>query len=336
MEARMNSIGEVIRAYLDFLRVRVEAGDLALASLERSQKYLTVFARQFGHKPLADARRHDLTEFLTAHPGWKSPWTKGDAIGNIITCFRWAEDEQLIERAPYRRSRCFRFAGKPRQPMSLMDYVRIMWAAMGSYGPKRSSARALRRALFFLRRTGCRTCEMRHVRWADVDWEAGVIRLEHHKTARATGDVRVIGLDHCTLRFLRNLRRQRSRQGAAYPDEHIFLNGCERPWNRTAFGRLFRKYACAAGVARGITPYGLRHLFTVLGIENGVGERQLADQLGHTTTKFVAYYGRTTRFRSAHLRGVVASVLRRPPSRSASRLSREPHAPAWPPIQADN
>jgi integrase len=81
---------------------------------------------------------------------------------------------------------------------------------------------------------------------------------------------------------------ERGRQGGAHPDEHIFLNGCQRPWNRTAFGRLFRKYACAAGVARGITPCGLRHLFTVLGIENGVGERQLADQLGHMTTKFVA------------------------------------------------
>src|SRR6516165_12314270 len=74
----------------------------------------------------------------------------------------------------------------------------------------------------------------------------------------------------------------------------------------------FGKYVCAAGVARGITPYGLRHLFTVLGIENGVGERQLADQLGHTTTKFVSYYGRTTRFKSAHLCGVVSSVMRRP------------------------
>jgi len=306
---RMNGIGSVIRAYLDFLRVRVETRDLAPASLERSQKYLTAFARQFGHKPLAEARRHDLT----AHPGWRSPWTKGDAIGNIITCFRWAEDEELSERAPYRRSRFFRFAGKPRQPMSLADYVKIMRAAMGRYGlPRRGSAQALRRALFFLRRTGCRTCEMRQVRWADVDWQASVIRLEHHKTARATGDVRVIGLDPCALRFLQNLHRQRSRQGEAYPDEHIFLNGCERPWKRTAFGRLFRKYAMAAGVARGITPYGLRHLFTVLGIENGVGERQLADQLGHTTTKFVAYYGRTTRFKSAHLCGVVTSVLRRP------------------------
>jgi integrase len=93
-----------------------------------------------------------------------------------------------------------------------------------------------------------------------------------------------------------------------------------------AFGRLFRKYASVAGVARGITPYGLRHLLTVLGIENGVGERQLADQLGHTTTKFVAYYGRTTRFRTAHLRGVVASVLRRPQTPGTKAL-----ASAWPP-----
>ena len=84
---------------------------------------------------------------------------------------------------------------------------------------------------------------MRQVRWADVDWQAGVIRLEHHKTAKATGDVRVIGLDPCTLRFLRNLHRQCIRQDAAHPDDHISLNGCERQWNRTAFGRLFRKYA---------------------------------------------------------------------------------------------
>jgi len=58
-------LGAVNLACLDFLRVRVEAGDLALARLERSQKYLTVFDRQFGNKPLAQAKRHDLTEFLT-------------------------------------------------------------------------------------------------------------------------------------------------------------------------------------------------------------------------------------------------------------------------------
>jgi hypothetical protein len=45
----LRGIGEVIYAYLHFLWVRVEAGNLAPASLERSQKYLTVFARQFQH-----------------------------------------------------------------------------------------------------------------------------------------------------------------------------------------------------------------------------------------------------------------------------------------------
>ena len=47
----MNSIGAVIGAYLDFLRVRVKAGNLTPVSLERSPKYLTVFARHSATSP---------------------------------------------------------------------------------------------------------------------------------------------------------------------------------------------------------------------------------------------------------------------------------------------
>jgi hypothetical protein len=64
-----------------------------------------------------------------------------------------------------------------------------------------ASARPLRRALFFLRRSGCRTCELRAMRWRHVDWEAGVVRLAEHKTARTTSEVRLIGMDRATLRF---------------------------------------------------------------------------------------------------------------------------------------
>jgi len=172
-------------------------------------------------------------------------------------------------------------------------------------GSTRAAAQALRRGLFFLRRTGCRTCEMRAMRWSDIDWEAGVVRLVEHKTAHVTGDVRTIGLDPACLRFLANLQRQ-SPAGT----EHVFVNGLGRPWTKCSFGRTFRAYACK-GEVKGATPYGLRHLFALIGIEAGVGERQIADQLGHSQTTLIGWYGRQARSRAGHLCNVVGQVLNR-------------------------
>ncbi len=329
----MKTVQEVIAAYRAHLDVRVRSGDLGDGTLRHRE--LQEFARQFGHQTLDQCRRHDLTEFLAAHPQWKSGWTQERAIADVLRCFRWAEDEELIAHSPYRKPRSMRFRRRPRQPMTAAQYVAIMRAAMHepytgpragqpSYHrrlPKRASARALRRALFFLRRTGARTGEMRGLTWGDVDLAAGIIRLVEHKTAAATGEDRLIGLDPATLRFLRNLQRQRSRlvQGRIEPPaagEHVFLNGRGRkqqgPWKRQSFARLLRKYAVIAGVPLGVSAYGLRHLFTITGIMNGVGERQIADQLGHTTTKYVAWYGKQSRSQAEHLRNVVAQVLYRP------------------------
>jgi integrase len=325
----MKTVQQVIDAYLLHLRVRVDGGDLSEGRMVHAERHLRAFGKLFGSKPLTGCKRHDLTVFLASWPRLKSGWSKQGAVASVICCFRWAEDEGLIDHAPYRKPRSMRFACRPRQPMNLADYAKIMRAAMyrpyrgnradqPSYShrflPKRASCRALRRGLFFLRRTGSRTCEMREARWKDVDWSAGVIRLSHHKTAAVVGEDRVIGLDVCVLRLLRNMRRQEERaaalRGLSFLDQRIFLNGRGKPWTRDTFGKLFRKYAKKAGVA-GVSPYSLRHTFAVTGIQNGIGERQIADQMGHTSTKFVAWYGRQSRQKSAYLCGVAADVLRR-------------------------
>ncbi len=174
---------------------------------------------------------------------------------------------------------------------------------------RRPSGRVVRRMLFFLRRTGARTCEARAVEWEHVDWDAGVIRLTHHKTAAATGQVRVIGLEPCVLRFLKNLHRHR-RPGQT----HIFLNGRGKPWKRDHFTKIFRTFATRAGLPMTVSAYSIRHLFATQAIENGVPERGLADQLGHTTTKLIGWYARQTRQKTEHLRNVAAQAVRKRPA----------------------
>jgi integrase len=333
----MNTIAECIDAYLAFMRMRVETGSLVASTIDHALRYLELFKQQFGKLTIAEAKRNNLTEFLIAHPEWKSGWTRQDALRCVCSAFNWCWSEDLISTTPYRKSRFLRFNARPRQPMSVADYVAVMRAAMHRpgpqnrrgqerydhrCGPRRPSARALRRALYFLRRTGARTCELRAVRWRDVDWEAKVIRLQHHKTER-TGEDRIIGLDARLMRFLRNLHRQYLNRGEQSghrsgrkrsDDDHIFLNGRRggQPLRCAGFASMFRKFARIAGVPKGISPYGLRHLFCVTGIENDVSTRAIADQLGHSTTRYVDYYGRSTRFKTGHLSRVAESVLQRP------------------------
>jgi integrase len=313
--AIVRTVQDVIDKYLQHMQTRFSAGDIGSLTMGKATGYLTEFGRMFGKQKLATAKRNDLTEFVAAHPKWESGWTKNDAIGQVVSCFKWAADEELIDRLVYRRPRT-KYITRPRLPMSETEYTNLHVAAM-AHGKrsgrrrrvhKNPSGRSLRRCLYFLRRTGCRTCELREMRWRDVDWEAGVVRLSQHKTAR-TGFDRIIGMDPATIRFLRNIYRQRS---SPPDDQHVFLNARGKPLTRGSFARVLRAFARKAGVREEVSAYSIRHLFTVTAIENGIGERQVADQLGHTSTRFVAWYGRQTRANGNYLSNVVGQILRRP------------------------
>jgi hypothetical protein len=135
---------------------------------------------------------------------------------------------------------------------------------------------------------------MRAARFTDVDWPRRVIVLREHKTASATGQERLIALGRA-YRLVRWLYRRRRRG-----QQHIFLNSRGRRWTKD-FCKLFRKFARRAGVRDEVSGYSLRHGFAVGAIENGLGERQVADLLGHASTRFVSWYARKTKSHARHL-----------------------------------
>src|SRR5262249_25601234 len=161
-------------------------------------------------------------------------------IAVVCRCFNWAVEEELIPYSPIGSLR-LRLPTKPRDPMTAAQYVLLM----------RSGTRVLRRALFFLRRTGARTIEMRQLRWGHINWDAGVAVFSEHKTTRLNGLPRTIALEPGVLRFLRNLQRQRVAE-----NEHVFLNSDNEPWTRRALNKHFRYYAKQLGLG-GVSPYGL-------------------------------------------------------------------------------
>src|SRR5262249_23666925 len=159
-------------------------------------------------------------------------------------------------------------------------------------------------ALFFLRRTGARTIEMRQLRWGHINWDAGVAVFSEHKTTRLNGLPRTIALEPGVLRFLRNLQRQRVAE-----NEHVFLNSDNEPWTRRALNKHFRYYAKQLGLG-GVSPYGLRHLYAINAVESGIAGRSLADHMGHATTDGISWYSRQTRQHFDHLRRVAEDAIK--------------------------
>jgi integrase len=292
----MATVREIIWLYLGHLAHRRNADDFSAQGYDGIERELERFAAQFGDLDVSECRKHDLTEWLEANPQWRSAWTRKRIIETIVRPFTWAADEELIAASPYRVPRMRR--GSPRRPATVAEYVALM----------RGGSRELRRALFFLRRTGARTKEMRDLLWVEVDFERGVIVQVRHKTERQTAQPlpRIIGLDRATLRFLRNLHR-------CVIGEHVFTNCDGGPWDRHTFARHMHRWADRLGLAPSaahLSPYCFRHTYGTRAIEAGLGERQLADQMGHATTAMVAYYAQTAG-KVEYLRRVAEEALRR-------------------------
>lgn len=292
------TVQSVVSAYLDHLQARRDADDLSDSSLTSNTRELGRFAETFGNRTMPECKSADLTDFLLAQTGWKSNSTRRRVLAEILACFTWAASEaEIIPASPFKRPKRLRLPVQPRREATQTEYVALM----------RKGSRELRLALFFLRRSGARPCEMREADWSDVSWDEGVIRLYRHKTHRITGQARMIGLEPCLLRLLRNLH-------ARAETKPIFTNCHGKRWTANALGlhlrRTLQRLGIDPGAGKRVTAYCLRHSWTTSAIEAGIGERQVADQLGQKGTQLVGYYSKAAG-KAKHLRAVALAAMRR-------------------------
>lgn len=300
------STGEVRRliiAYLDHLALRLRAGKITEKTAEKPRHYLGVFSRDFGEKSVSELHPNTLEKWIISHPEWQSPHTLLDAIGCVMACFDWGcHDEEMISRNPLRRPKDLPTPG-PRKPLFKSEYRALMRTARryiprGSGAMRRRPASAnFRAALWFLWSTGCRPGEMLEAEWSDLDWRTGVLRLYSHKTARKTGQHRALALNRWILFFLSRHAPQVPEQG-----QKIFPNLRGGHWGE--FSKVFRRFANLSGIPKDKSAYCLRHGVCVDLIEHGATDRQAADILGHSSTRYVSWYGRGTKNHADYLRRI--------------------------------
>lgn len=163
----------------------------------------------------------------------------------------------------------------------------------------------------FLLDSGCRIGEARALRWADLDFDTGMVRIARTMTKDADGRV-AIGADTKTRASRRTiplapetvdvLERHRLDQlayrrdlGAYWRDEDIVFAGHDGGVIAHSTLCLHLAAACErAGVPR-LTPHGLRKTMTTLWARAGVNPAVIARRLGHSSvTMTLAVYTQVT------------------------------------------
>lgn len=301
---RLHSATVTVRAlvehFLDEKRALRRVGSIGDEYLDRLVEHLTDLSGAHGDLPAHELRPSVARQWLCAHKTWKSPHTLENAYRSLRTLMRWAEAEELVDKNPLRALKRFWQPPQPRGACRPEEYAAIMRAARTAKTTRNRVCPArvrMRFQLWFLWHSGCRTCELREALWEQVDWQRGLLVMSRGKSTRSTGVGRVIPLTDNVVRVLRWLWRRR------HPEQkHIFCARGGQPIKRKSWDRTFRRYARLAGVRKQVTLYTLRHGFCVAGLTAGLGDSELAEIMGHTTTKYIRWYGRDLREHTEHLR----------------------------------
>ncbi|HEV3081364.1 MAG TPA: site-specific integrase [Gemmataceae bacterium] len=268
------TVQDVIRMYLAQAQ-----RDLSVRSYETVACILRRFEKACGDLPLAECRPFDLQCWLNDHPEYRSEWYRRCVVSTIKRAFNWACEMELVDRNPFAKLRCGRGHPERRRPMADEQFQTLL----------RGSDPRFRRFLVFLKFTGCRPGEAASMRWADVRFDEASVVLREHKTARKTGQPRVIPLVPTVIKLLLWMRAHRD---AVFSGDqgHVFVNGrgnrLSRGWISLKMQRLRRRL----GLPQGVTPYGLRHRYGLMGIKNGVNLKLLSLCMGHARTQMTEHY----------------------------------------------
>lgn len=154
--------------------------------------------------------------------------------------------------------------------------------------------------------TGLRPGELLALHWDDVDLAKGVLTVRrawkgrdeyrHIGEPKTRSSIRTVGLPTVAVEALRRHQVAQHRRRVTHdcPAEWellVFSSAAGTPIDPSNFRRLVKDVAMRAGIGH-LAPYDLRHTAASLLSDAGVPNHELADLLGHTTTRMVEVHYR--------------------------------------------
>ncbi|MEA1891039.1 MAG: tyrosine-type recombinase/integrase [Pseudomonadota bacterium] len=248
---------------------------------------------EFGDYPARELNAQVIREWIRNRTGVLK------SIRNDLTPLRAVLDQALnddiIDRNPLDKIKVSKLVSRNQTKTDYMvdpftdDEIRAVLTAASEYDPR------IRNLLQFAFYTGLRTSELFGLKWCDIDWRNGTVRvqraiverkLKETKTKAGTRDVILLpaaleslqdqkqySLEKGEFVFVRMKQR-----GPLIDYEHL-----ERPW----------KYILKLAGVHYRNPYQTRHTYASQLLSGGENPLFVAQQMGHKTTEMIMrHYGR--------------------------------------------
>jgi integrase len=194
-------------------------------------------------------------------------------IALLRAAFSWAVREGLVSDNPARLVEIGVSAERSTILEDVADYGRL-FETLERMERERRLRSAVSDAIRVIALTGARRGEVTGLKWSYVDLKRGVLTLpaHAHKTGRATGKPRIIGLPSAAQAII-------ARQPEGGPDDYVFAPA--RGEGPIALAKPWRAVRVEAQLPEGIGLHGLRHSLASHLAMGGGAAAEIMTALGH-------------------------------------------------------
>ena len=186
------------------------------------------------------------------------------------------------------------------------EKIQVLTAQEAESFLKAAKADGMGAALTFALATGCRPEEYLALRWVDVDFDRGEVRIRqvvqwrrkrnggsfYFLPPKTKGSRRTLRVSASLLKVLSEHRRkqalQRLKLGVRYQQLDLVFPASEGTpmQRRNLFARHMRPVLTAAELTKPLTLYSLRHSFCTLALAEGLDAKEVSMMMGHSSVAF--------------------------------------------------
>lgn len=296
---RMPTVAEWARQFLD-----VYAANRWAVSTVATSRWVfehRVIDDPIGQHPLDELREHHIERWMMdrARAGATAATIQTERK-HLNTMLQWAVERRVIDRNPVRHAVTpgARMVAPPREvPFLTLEQARLLLRACQddaeTWGPFFITAMLL----------GLRPGEVCALRWDDIDWDAGTIRIERavkreqdravELGALKAGDRRLVEMPGDVRTALKRQRDLVDEHGIVASDPRwdglVFLRDAGRPVGMQNVRKQLARITDTAGLPH-LTPYSLRHSCASLLLDRGIREDHVARMLGTSIAMLRQHY----------------------------------------------
>lgn len=266
-------------------------GRLSKRSRDQYRNALEIWKSLFGAATAMDQLNHAVVAAVVGRHPWKSAKLLNNYLIPLRGVFALA-GRTLKAEDPMDGIENSKHQTPPPDPLSPGEMVQVLAHMHKHFDPR---AWAYFAFAFF---TGMRPEELIELRWGDVDWAAGTIRVERARTAGEvkplkTYNARDVDLVHEALEALEVMKPWTMVGSQDATDQElgrrIFENPITgRPWHdeRSQRDTFWQPALRACGIRRR-RAYQTRHTYATTALSAGVNPTYIARQMGHKNAKML-------------------------------------------------